>query len=126
MNAIGFAAVAIGGALGSLLRWLFSFSWNAIWPELPLGTLASNMVGGYLVGIAVAFFTSNPDIPPEWRLFIITGCLGGLTTFSSFSAEAVGLFSSGHYGAGLIHTLTHLLGSFALTALGIATYKALA
>jgi CrcB protein len=126
MNLLAVAAVAIGGALGSLLRYLFSNSWNSIIPTLPLGTLASNLVGGYLVGIAVAFFTANPDLPPEWRLFIITGCMGGLTTFSSFSAEAVSLMSSGYYGAALLHTSIHLLGSFAMTALGIATYRAFA
>jgi CrcB protein len=126
MNPLAIAAVGIGGALGSLLRYWFSYSWNAIVPTLPLGTLASNLVGGYLVGIAVAFFTSNSDLPPEWRLFVITGCLGGLTTFSSFSAEAVGMFSSGLYGAGLVHTAAHLFGSFAMTALGIASFRALA
>jgi fluoride exporter len=126
MNLMAIAAVAIGGALGSLLRYLFSNSWNSIIPTLPLGTLASNLVGGYFVGVAVAFFTANPDLPPEWRLFIITGCMGGLTTFSSFSAEAVGLISSGHYGAALLHTSIHLLGSFAMTALGIASYRAFA
>jgi fluoride exporter len=126
LNLLAIAAVGIGGALGSLLRYWFSDSWNPVVPTLPLGTLASNLVGGYLVGVAVAFFTSNTDLPPEWRLFVITGCLGGLTTFSSFSAEAVGLMSSGHYGVALLHTCTHLFGSFAMTALGIATFRALA
>jgi CrcB protein len=126
LNALALVAVGLGGALGSLLRWWFSYSWNAVQPSLPLGTLASNLVGGYLVGIAVAFFTANADLPPEWRLFVITGFLGGLTTFSSFSAEAVGLISSAAYGPALLHVALHLFGSFAMTALGIASFRALA
>ncbi len=125
MNPLALAAVGIGGALGSLLRFWFSSSWNSIIPTLPLGTLAANMLGGYLVGIAVAFFSLNSDLSPEWRLFVITGCLGGLTTFSSFSAEAVGLFGSGHYGAALTHTAVHVFGSFGMTVLGIASLRAL-
>jgi CrcB protein len=126
MNPLALAAVAVGGALGSLLRWCFSYAWNPIQPSLPLGTLASNLVGGYLVGVAVAFFAANPGVSQEWRLFIITGCMGGLTTFSSFSAEAVTMMSSGNYGAALLHTTLHLFGSFAMTALGIASFRALA
>ena len=121
LSAIG--AVALGGAMGSLLRYVLSDSWNRIYPSLPLGTLASNLIGGYLVGLAVAFFSANADIAPEWRLFIITGCMGGLTTFSSFSAEAVALYGGGQVAAGLLHTGAHLLGSFAMTAAGIGTYR---
>ena len=126
MNLLAIAAVGVGGAVGSLLRYWFSDSWNAIIPTLPLGTLASNLVGGYFVGVAVAFFMANPQLSPEWRLLVITGFMGGLTTFSSFSAEAVSLMSSGHYAAALLHTAVHLLGSFAMTALGIASFRALA
>lgn len=126
MSALGFGAVGIGAALGAWLRWWFSDEWNKVLPSLPLGTLASNLVGGYLVGVAVAFFSANTTIAPEWRLFAITGFLGGLTTFSTFSAEAVTMMGSGHYVDALVHTLSHLLGSFAMTALGIATFKALA
>ncbi len=126
MNPLGIAAVGIGGALGSLLRYVFSASWNSLVPTLPLGTLASNLVGGYFVGLAVAFFSANPDLTPEWRLLIITGFMGGLTTFSSFSAEAVSLMQAGNYSAAAIHTALHLFGSFAMTALGFATFKAFA
>ena len=87
MNAL--AAVAVGSALGGCLRWGLSAWLNPRNASLPLGTLASNLIGGYLVGVAVAFFASNSALSPEWRLFCITGFLGGLTTFSSFSAESV-------------------------------------
>ena len=84
-------AVSSGAALGALLRWQLSLWLNPLWPGLPPGTLVSNLIGGYLVGVAVAFFAHQPQWAPEWRLFAITGFLGGLTTFSTFSAEIVGL-----------------------------------
>jgi len=90
-----------------------------------LGTLLANLVGGYLVGIAIAFFGNNPNLSPEWKLFVITGFLGGLTTFSSFSAEVVGLMQRGELTWALGTTLLHLIGSLALTFLGILTYQAL-
>ena len=92
---------------------------------LPLGTFISNMVGGYLIGIAVAFFGNNPNLSPEWKLFVITGFLGGLTTFSSFSAEVVGFMQRGEVTWALGTALLHLLGSLCLTFLGILTYQAL-
>ncbi len=82
-------AVGIGGALGSLFRWFLGLRLNALFPALPLGTLASNVIAGYIIGVAVAYFGRNPQIAPEWRLFIITGLMGGLSTFSTFSAEVV-------------------------------------
>jgi CrcB protein len=94
---------------------------NPILPTLPLGTLSANLVGGYLVGIAAACFANSPQLSPELRLLIITGFLGGLTTFSTFSAEAVGLIARQQYGWALSHILGHLLGSLAMTALGIWT-----
>ncbi len=121
-----FLAVALGGVLGCGLRWLFSLLWNPAVPTLPMGTLASNLVGGYLVGIAVAFFSANTSLPAEWRLFCITGFLGGLTTFSSFSAENVNLMLEGRIGAAALHAGVHLFGSLALTAAGIFSYRALA
>lgn len=126
MNAGVALAVAVGGALGCLLRWVFSLSWNALVPALPLGTLASNLLGGYLVGLAVAFFTANASLSPEWRFFCITGFLGGLTTFSSFSAENVALLLEGRVLPAMAHAAVHLFGSLILTALGIVTYRALA
>ena len=118
-----FAAVGIGAALGAWLRWGLG-TWLNARIELPLGTLAANLIGGFLVGIAVAMFADRADLAPAWRLFIITGFLGGLTTFSTFSAESVAIMMRGDYGWALAHTGLHLLGSLALTAVGIATYRA--
>ena len=92
-----------------------------VFPALPLGTLAANLVGGYLIGVAVAVFAGLPDLSPQARLFVVTGFLGGLTTFSTFSAEVVTQLQQGHTSWALATTLAHLLGSFAFTALGIAT-----
>jgi fluoride exporter len=121
-----FAAVGIGAALGAWLRWGFSFWLNPRHPQFPLGTLASNLVGGYLVGLAVAFFLARHDLPPEWRLFVITGFLGGLTTFSTFSAEVTQLLARGDYASGMALTALHLFGSLLLTAAGFATFRVLA
>ena len=120
-----FAAVGIGAALGAWLRWGFSAWLNPRLPHFPLGTLASNLVGGYVVGLAVAYFLARHDLPPHWRLFVITGFLGGLTTFSTFSAEVTELLSRGEYLTGLLLATTHLVGSLALTAAGFATFRAL-
>jgi len=92
---------------------------------IPLGTLIANLVGGYLVGLAVAFFGNNPQLSPEWRLLIVTGFLGGLTTFSSFSAEVVAMIQRGEFTWALGTALLHLFGSLLLTFLGILTYQAL-
>jgi len=121
-----FAAVGIGAAFGAWLRWGFSTWLNPRLPHFPLGTLASNLVGGYLVGFAVAYFLARHDLPPHWRLFVITGFLGGLTTFSTFSAEVTELLANGEYVTGLLLAATHLIGSLALTAAGFATFRALA
>ncbi|WP_353155499.1 fluoride efflux transporter CrcB [Herminiimonas fonticola] len=118
-------AVGVGAAIGAWLRWGLGLWLNMINPQLPLGTLFANLGGGYLVGIAVAFFTSHPGVPPEWRLFAITGVLGGLTTFSTFSAEAVLLLQRGDYVWALAHTLLHLLGSILFCIAGFATYRVL-
>ncbi|MEY3419590.1 MAG: CrcB protein [Pseudomonadota bacterium] len=112
-------AIFCGAGLGALLRAGFNFATVGIVSALPLGTVVSNLVGGYFVGIAVAFFGNNPSLSPEWKLFVITGFLGGLTTFSSFSAEVVGLMRA------LGTALLNLFGSLALTFLGILTYQAL-
>ena len=91
------AAVSLGAALGALLRWALGASLNQAFPSLPAGTLLANLLGGYLVGLAVALLSQQPQLPPEWRLFIITGFLGGLTTFSTFSAEVVGALQQGRF-----------------------------
>jgi CrcB protein len=121
-----FAAVGIGAALGAWLRWGLSAWLNPRAPDFPLGTLASNLAGGFLVGFAVAFFLARHDLPPEWRLFAITGFLGGLTTFSTFSAEVTQLLARGDYVSGLLLSAAHLGGSLLLTAAGFVTYRALA
>ena len=121
-----FAAVGLGSALGAWLRWGLSAWLNARLPKFPLGTLASNLIGGYLVGFAVAYFLVRHDLSPEWRLFVITGFLGGLTTFSTFSAEVTEHLMRGDYVAGIALAALHLVGSLLLTAAGFATYRALA
>lgn len=118
-------AIFCGAGLGALLRAGFNLATVDIASTLPLGTFMANMVGGYLIGIAVAFFGNNPDLSPEWRLLIITGFLGGLTTFSSFSAEVVGFMQRGEVTWALGTALLHLVGSLVLTFLGILTYQAL-
>lgn len=118
-------AIFCGAGLGALLRAGFNLATVSITSTLPLGTFISNMVGGYMVGVAVAFFGNNPNLSPEWKLFVITGFLGGLTTFSSFSAEVVGLMQRGEVTWALGTALLHLVGSLALTFLGILTYQAL-
>ena len=118
-------AIFFGAGFGALLRAGFNFLVAGSASIIPLGTLLSNMVGGYLIGIAIAFFGNNPNLSPEWRLFVITGFLGGLTTFSSFSAEVVTLMQRGEITWALGTALLHLVGSLVLTFLGILTYQAL-
>lgn len=121
-----FAAVGIGAAVGAWLRWGLSLWLNPRAPAYPLGTLASNLVGGYLVGFFVAFFLARTDVAPEWRLLVITGFLGGLTTFSTFSAEVSEHLMLGHYGTGAALAAAHLIGSLLLTIAGFATFRVLA
>lgn len=114
-------AVGIGGALGSLLRWFFGIRLNSLFPTLPLGTLASNVAAGYIIGVAIAFFARTPDIAPEWRLFVITGLMGGLSTFSTFSAEIVQHLQQGRLGWAAGEIGIHVGASVAMTLLGFAT-----
>ncbi len=125
MGFYGFLAVGIGAVLGAWLRWWLGLVFNPIFPTLPLGTLAANLLGGYLIGVAVAFFTEHAGLPPEGRLFVITGFMGALTTFSTFSAESVTLISRGEYLWAAVHVGTHLGGSLFMTGLGLATFNVL-
>ena len=118
-------AIFFGAGFGALLRAGFSFLTVGSASIVPLGTLLSNLVGGYLIGIAIAFFGNNPSLSPEWKLFVITGFLGGLTTFSSFSAEVVTLMQRGEITWALGTAFLHLMGSLLLTFLGILSYQAL-
>lgn len=119
MNSI--LAISLGAALGALTRWLLGLSLNALFPTLPPGTLVANLLGGYLIGVAMAVFAQHPGITPEWRLFIITGFLGGMTTFSTFSAEVTTLVQQGRLLWATTAIGAHVLGSLGMTLLGLAT-----
>ena len=116
-------SISVGAALGALLRWVLALGANSVWATIPLGTLLANLSGAYLVGFAIALFEANVNLSPEWRLFVITGFLGGLTTFSTFSAEMVAILQAGSYLRAFGGIALHLLGSLALTILGMATYQ---
>ena len=122
---LSIVAIFFGAGIGALIRAGFNFLTFSTTSALPLGTFISNMVGGYLIGIAVAFFGNNPNLSPEWKLLVVTGFLGGLTTFSSFSAEVVGFMQRGEFTWALGTALLNLIGSLVLTFLGILTYQAL-
>lgn len=126
MNAAAFAAVGIGATLGAWLRWGLSAGFNPAISNLPLGTLIANLVGGYLIGLALAWLEQSPGLAPEWRLFIITGFLGGLTTFSTFSAESLVLLTRGALGWAFLHSAGHLAGCLAAAWLGRASFLLLA
>ena len=111
-------AICIGASLGALARWGLGL-WLTPGGLLPWGTLAANLVGGYLIGVAIAAFQAMPQLDPVWRLLLITGFLGGLTTFSSFSAEVVEFLMAGRYGLALLSAGLHVLGSLAMTVLGL-------
>ncbi len=114
------AAICVGASLGALARWGLGLWLNPV-ALLPMGTLAANLVGGYLVGICVAVFAALPQLDPVWRLALVTGFLGALTTFSSFSAEVVAMLMQQRYGLALATAALHLLGSLLLTLAGIKT-----
>jgi len=116
-----FIAVSVGGVLGCLLRWVLSMFLNSVFPTIPPGTLAANLIGCYIIGIAIGFFTLFPAFAPEWRLFLTTGFCGGLTTFSTFSAEIVTLLQAGRMAWAGAAVAVHLIGSLAMTFAGVAT-----
>jgi len=114
-------AISVGASAGAVLRWLLGLALNAVFPTIPLGTLAANLIGGYLIGLAMAVFTTLPGLAPEWRLLVITGFLGGLTTFSTFSAEVTVLLQQGRYLWAGAAISVHVAGSLLMTMLGLAT-----
>ncbi len=119
------AAIAVGAALGAWARYGLAMAMNSrTW--IPWGTFAANAIGGLLVGFAIAHLSAKPDLPPLWRLFCVTGFLGGLTTFSSFSAEVTTLLLDGELLRGVGLAALHLVASLALTAIGIVLYRTVA
>ena len=114
-------AICVGASLGALLRWGLGVKLNSLVPELPPGTLVANLIGAYIIGVAMAYFATAPAISAEWRLLIITGFCGGLTTFSTFSAEVVSLMQEGRAAMAGVVVAVHVIGSVAMTLLGIGS-----
>ncbi len=124
LTPLNFLAVGLGAAFGAWVRWLLGLALNPLFIALPLGTLAANVLGGYLVGLAVGVFHINSHFPLAWKLFAITGFLGGLTTFSTFSAEVVERLLAGQPGWAIGLATLHLAGSLTATWLGLLTVGA--
>ncbi len=122
---VHFVAIAVGAALGAWLRWLLGLWLNRHADAIPWGTLTANMVGGYLIGLVLGVIAAHPEWPPFWRLLIVTGFLGGLTTFSAFSAETVAFLEEGRLAMAAMYSGVSLAGSLALTLLGLYTARAL-
>lgn len=117
-------AVGMGAALGALLRWRLGLLFNSVHLSLPIGTLIANLGGAYVIGICTAYFATHPTVSPEWRLLIVTGFLGGLTTFSTFSAESMQLLQKGDWLWAFAHSAVHLLGSVLFCFAGFASWRA--
>lgn len=115
-------AISLGAASGALLRWVLGLKLNSLFPAIPPGTLVANLVGGYIIGVAVAYFASAPNLSPEWRLLIITGFCGGLTTFSTFSAETLTLVQQGRLVMALGAIGLHVSGSLLMTFAGLLSW----
>ncbi|MFN4362253.1 MAG: fluoride efflux transporter CrcB [Hylemonella sp.] len=117
-------AISVGASLGAVSRWLLGLSLNTLFPAIPPGTVAANLIGGYLIGVALAIFAAAPNLAPEWRLLIITGFLGGLTTFSTFSAEVTTLIQQGRLAMAATAITVHVGGSLLMTLIGLGTVAA--
>ena len=116
--------ISIGASCGAIIRWALGLALNSTFHSIALGTLVANLSGGYLIGLALGVFAAVPSIPAEWRLLIVTGFLGGLTTFSTFSAEVTMLLHQGKLQWALLEIGLHVLGSLAFTGLGLYTVTA--
>ncbi|MFO1466793.1 MAG: fluoride efflux transporter CrcB [Steroidobacteraceae bacterium] len=114
-------AICVGASAGAILRWWLSLALNHLYPSIPPGTLVANLVGAYIVGIAVVMFAGTASLTPEWRVLVITGFCGGLTTFSTFSAEIVALLQQGRFAASVLAIGVHVAGSVLMTFAGIGT-----
>lgn len=123
MGLFSLFAVAGGAAVGALLRWGLGLTLNPVFPTIPLGTLTANLGGGFLMGVAVQYFASHASAPPEVRLALTTGFLGGFTTFSTFSAEAADLIGRRLYGWSVALIATHVFGSLLLTIAGLGAAR---
>jgi fluoride exporter len=123
MTGLGVLAVGVGAAGGAWLRWVLGILLNSYFPSIPPGTIAANLIGGYVIGAAIAFFAQASGIAPEWRLFIITGFCGGLTTFSTFSAEIAALFQQGRLSLFSGAIAVHVGGSLLMTLVGAASVR---
>jgi CrcB protein len=119
------AAISAGAALGALARWILGLGLNGLFPGIPPGTLLANLLGGYLIGIAIVIISAGDSWSPEWRLFVITGFLGGLTTFSAFSAEVAVLLQQGRMLLAAAAISLHVIGSISMTLLGMASVSAI-
>lgn len=115
--------IALGAATGAVLRWLLGLRLNSLFPSIPPGTLLANLIGGYIIGVAIAYFASAPNIAPEWRLLVITGFCGGLTTFSTFSAETLILIQQGRLGVAAGAIALHVSGSLLMTFAGLLSWQ---
>ncbi|WP_043634631.1 fluoride efflux transporter CrcB [Chromobacterium haemolyticum] len=118
-------AISLGASLGAILRWGLGVVFNALFPMIPPGTWLANMLGGYMMGVALAYFGQQTGLAPEWRLLVITGFLGGLTTFSTFSAEVTTLIQQGRMLWACVAVSAHVMGSLVMTLLGLASVAAL-
>ncbi len=118
-------AISAGAACGALLRWALGLKLQAVWAAIPCGTLVANLLAGYIIGLAAAYFAAHPGLSPQWKLLVITGFCGGLSTFSTFSMEVVTLLQRQQFGWAAGTIALHVLGSVLMTFAGLATWQAL-
>ncbi|SAK89033.1 camphor resistance protein CrcB [Caballeronia arationis] len=118
-------AIGLGGATGSLIRWRLGLLLNAVHPDFPIGTLVANLSAGYIIGASIAFFIRHPSVSGDWKLFVLTGLMGGLSTFSTFSAEVTTHMQQGRFGWAFAEIVIHVGGSLLMTTLGLLTISLL-